>query len=94
MDVYDAVRSRVSVRNFKPDPVPDPVLDKILRAARWAPSRRNNQPWRLIVIKNKDTLGKLAALTSGGSYIADAPMAIAVPPSPARSPRPATDAPK
>ena len=78
MDVYDAIRSRVAVRSFKPDPVPDAALDKILRAARWSPSRRNRQPWRLIVIKNKDTLTKLAGLTSGGSYIADAPMAIAV----------------
>ena len=78
MDVYDVIRSRVSVRSFKPDPVPDAVLDKILRAARWAPSRRNRQPWRLIVIKDKDTLSKLAGLTSGGSYIANAPMAIAV----------------
>ena len=78
MDVYDAIRSRVAVRSFKPDPVPDAVLNKILRAARWTPSRRNRQPWHLIVIKDKDTLSKLAGLTSGGAYIADAPMAIAV----------------
>ncbi len=78
MDVYQTIRTRLAVRNFKPDPVPDGVIDKILRAGRWAPSSRNSQPWHIIVVRDRQTLVELASLTSSGSFMADAPMAIAV----------------
>ena len=78
MDVYQAIRTRVAVRRFMPDPVPEPVIKKILRAGRWAPSRRNTQPWHFIVIRDGHTLAQLASMTSGGPYIADAPLAIAI----------------
>ena len=51
MEVYECIRSRVSVREFKPDPVPGRVIAAMLRAARWAPSARNRQPWNFIVIQ-------------------------------------------
>ena len=41
MDVYEAARSRLTVREFRPDPVPDAVVEKMLRAVQWAPSSRN-----------------------------------------------------
>ena len=78
MDVYQAIRTRVPVREFKPDPVPEDTVKKILRAARWAPSQRNRQPWHFIVIREGETLRKIGALASSGGYIAQAPMAIAV----------------
>ncbi len=78
MDVYECIRSRVAVRSFLPDPVPEPVIKKILRAGRWAPSRRNSQPWQFIVLQDRHTLKQLATLTSSGSFIADAPLAIAI----------------
>ena len=44
MQVFDAIRTRLTVREFKPDPVPDEVVDKLLRAGQWAASSRNLQP--------------------------------------------------
>ncbi|MQF70000.1 nitroreductase [SAR202 cluster bacterium AD-804-J14_MRT_500m] len=78
MDVYKAIRSRVAVREFTSDMVPDHVICKIVRAARWAPSQRNRQPWHFIVIKSKDTLEHIGTLAPSGEYIATAPTAIAV----------------
>ncbi|HNK64298.1 MAG TPA: nitroreductase family protein [Anaerolineales bacterium] len=46
----DFLRSRRSVRRFRPDPVPDSVLRDILHTATFAPSAHNRQPWRFIVL--------------------------------------------
>ena len=78
MSVYDTVRSRLTVREFTDAPVPDEVVQKLLRAAQWAPSSRNLQPWRFIVIRDADTLRRIADIASSGRFIADAPMAIAI----------------
>ena len=78
MDVYDAIRSRVAVREFKPEAVPVDVVKKILLAARWAPSQRNRQPWHFVVVKNRETLQGIGEFAPSGGFIADAPMAIAV----------------
>ena len=87
MDVFQCIRDRVAVKGFKPDPVPDWVIEKILLAARWAPSQRNRQPWHLILIKDRTTLRELASMTTSGPYIAEAPLAIAVAMDGARMPQ-------
>jgi len=53
-------KRRRSIRKFKPAPVPDEYIEKILEVARWAPSGANGQPWEFIVIKNRETIKKLA----------------------------------
>ena len=78
MEVYECIRSRLSVRNFKPDPVPGRVVNRMLRAARWAPSARNRQPWHFVVIRSRDTLDAIGAIASSGGFIGQAPLAIAV----------------
>ena len=78
MDVYEAVRTRLTVREFKPDLVPDEVVDRLLRAVQWAPSSRNRQPWRMVVIRDRETLRQIGSIASSGRFVADAPMAIAV----------------
>ncbi len=78
MDVYECLRTRRTVREFKPDPVSDETLGKILSAARWAPSSRNQQPWRLVVIRDSDTLARIGGTARTGSFIARAPLAIAL----------------
>ena len=50
MHVEDAIISRRSIRAFKPDPVPEPLMRRILEAARWAPSGSNIQPWKIHVL--------------------------------------------
>ena len=77
MSVYETIRSRVAVRQFKSDPVPDDVVRRVLLAARWAPSQRNRQPWHLVVVEDRHTLEQIGALASSGAYIAEAPVAIA-----------------
>ena len=78
MEVYDCIRSRLTVRRFKPDPVPDEVVNKILRAAQWAPSSRNLQPWHFIVVRDRETLTTIGRIATSGSFIADSPLAIAI----------------
>jgi nitroreductase len=48
------VKTRRSVRRFKPDPVPDESVEKILGAARWAMSGANAQPWEFVVVRDKE----------------------------------------
>ena len=78
MNVYQCIRSRLTVRNFKPDPVPEGVVRRMLQAARWSPSARNRQPWHFIVIRNPDTLKQIGDIASSGGFIGGAPMAVAV----------------
>ncbi len=78
MDVLEAIRSRIAIRDFRPEPIPEAVIEKILEAGRQAHSQRNRQPWRFVVVQNRDTIQQLGALASSGPYIAKAPLAIAV----------------
>lgn len=41
----DLLKSRKSTRAYKPDPIPDDSIPKIIEAARWSPSGGNSQPW-------------------------------------------------
>lgn len=86
MDVFECVRGRVETREFRPDPVPESVIGKILEAGRWSPSQRNRQPWHFIVIQDRDILTQLAAMAPSGPYLADAALAIAVITEGARAP--------
>lgn len=86
MEVYDCIRSRLSVREFKPDPVPDGAVRRMLNAARWAPSARNRQPWSFIVIRHRDTLAQISGIASSGGFIGGAPLAVAVVMAPAGRP--------
>lgn len=59
------VRSRRSCRRFKPDPIPEGDVEKIIEAARWAMSGANGQPWEFIVIKDQATKDKIAEMFRG-----------------------------
>ena len=49
-DLHAFLRTRRSIRRFKPDPVPDSVIESILQTATFAPSAHNRQPWRFVVL--------------------------------------------
>ena len=66
-DILDVVSSRKSIRRYKPDPIPDELIDKILEAARWAPSGENEQPWKLIVVKDPKTRNEIGQLGKVGT---------------------------
>ncbi len=78
LDIEQAVRKRRAVRAFKPDPIPEDVLVKILEAGRLAPSSKNSQPWHFIVVRDKEKLIELSKMTYTGAFLPDAPLAIAV----------------
>ena len=91
MEVYECIRSRRTVRQYKPDPVPEAVIGKILRAGRWAPSSSNSQPWNFVVVTEPDTIARLAEIATQGPFIADAPLIVAIVMAP-DAPRPQLDA--
>ncbi len=55
MDLYEALESRRSVRRYEPDVVPAEKIRKVLEAARVAPSWKNMQCWRFIIVRNEET---------------------------------------
>ncbi len=78
MDVYECIRSRRTVRDYKPDAIPEEALYKILQAARWAPSSSNTQKWHFVVVRDRETLAALGKIATQGTFIGQAPLAIAV----------------
>lgn len=57
--LFDVIRTRRTVRKFKPTPVPEEHILKILDAARFAPTAGNQQPWKFLVIRDRDKLDQL-----------------------------------
>lgn len=78
MPAYENVLNRRSVRSYTNEPVPRPMLEKILDAGRLAPTARNEQPWEFVCVTATDRRRQLAALTDHGKFIADAPGCIVV----------------
>jgi len=74
------IRSRRSCRAYRSDPVPRDYLERMLEAARWAPSACNRQPWRFAVVTRSETRAAIAArgllpgLSAG--WVAEAPVLI------------------
>jgi nitroreductase len=63
MELFDAMSSTFSAREFTNDPVPDATVHRILDRARFAPSGGNRQGWRVIVVRDQKTREKIAAAT-------------------------------
>lgn len=54
MDVDTAIKTRISTRVFKPEPLPEALVREILDVARWAPSGGNVQPWKVIAVSGAE----------------------------------------
>jgi len=76
--VTTVIKSRHSVRKFKPDTVDDLAIRDALECAARAPTAVNIQPWMFGVIRNKDILSKIADATDNGKFIAMSPLCFAV----------------
>jgi nitroreductase len=72
------IRRVAQIRQYSSEAVPDEVVDQLLELARWTGSAKNGQPWRFIVVRDKDRLGKLAALRPPIGWLASAPLGIAI----------------
>ncbi len=63
MDVLKCIETRMSVRRFKPTPVPQELLKQVLNTVRWAPSYKNTQPWEVMVVSGQKKEGLTRLLT-------------------------------
>jgi nitroreductase len=80
MELYEALEGRRSIRKYTADPVSDETLQKLLCAAGIAPSWKNNQCWRFIVVREQSRKQKLAGSLPDGNpckkAIAEAPVVL------------------
>lgn len=61
-----------AIRQFRPDPIPEEVIDGILEVVRWSGSASNRQPWNLIIVRNREALQKLASFEGFAHHLAGA----------------------
>lgn len=78
MQVFEAVKTLLAIRQYEDKPVSKESVQRILEAARLTASSKNTQQWDFVVIQDKKTLQQLGELARTGPYIAGAPLAIAV----------------
>ena len=74
----DFLFGRRSIRVYAPGEVSAAAVTKLLEAAMAAPSAMTKDPWRFVVVRDKETLSKLAALHPGAAMLSSAAMAIVV----------------
>jgi len=79
MDIFEAIESRRSVRQFDPDrQVTDEELDRILHSALMAPSAGNAQCWKFVVVRDVELRDRLATESGHQHFIKQAPLVIVV----------------
>jgi nitroreductase len=78
METLEAIKGRRSIRKFTDEPVSGEQLDRLLEAARWAPSGLNNQPWRFMKITDEGIIAGMSELTKYRGVVSGAKALIAV----------------
>jgi nitroreductase len=76
MNVIDAIQYRRAVRLFSERPVPQDVIEQILRAGMRAQSSKNTQPWLFVVVRERETLSALSTLGKFAGHVAGANFAV------------------
>lgn len=84
-DVFECMKNSHSIRRFKPEPIPENVLTRILESACWAPSAGNLQPWYFYVVKNQKMRDQIFEVSFEQEQIRQAPLLIVILADPARS---------
>jgi len=78
MGIDDAIRHRIDVRDFADKPVDPGVRHAILDAGRLAPSGKNTQHWRFVLLTDEGDIAQLAELSTSGTWIDGADFAVVV----------------
>lgn len=78
MDVLEAVKGRRSIRAFKNQDVPAEIVEKLIDAARRAPSAGNIQPWEFIIVRKPKIKRRLVEAALDQVFIEEAPVVIVV----------------
>jgi nitroreductase len=76
MDLYELLMKRRSVRNFKPDEVPDDVVAKLVVAANNAPTGGNVQPLSIVVVREAERRAKLGEMVGSQPWVKNAPLSM------------------
>ncbi|MFH0811702.1 MAG: nitroreductase family protein, partial [Pseudomonadota bacterium] len=76
--MLEAIKGRRSIRKFTSQDIPDTIINQIMEMGTLAPSGLNNQPWKFVVVKNRELLEELSAQTKYSHIIQNAPVCIAV----------------
>lgn len=74
MDLYTAIRSRRSIRNYQRKKIAQEKLERVLEAARRAPSAKNLQPWKIILVEDQKLRDGLVEATKGQRFMGIAPL--------------------
>ncbi len=77
MDVIPYIADRMSIRAYKPDLVEKEKIDRILEAGCRAPSAKNRQPWRFIVVQDQNVRTRIQLAAFGQDHVGQAPVIIA-----------------
>lgn len=78
MDPLDCILNRRSIRKFTEEPVDDEAIETLLRAAMAAPSAGNQQPWRFVVLRDREMRVKVAGCSPYANMLPDAEVGIVV----------------
>jgi len=78
VDPLRPIRRVSQVRKFTDETVSDDVVFQLLELARWTGSAMNSQPWKFIVVRDRETLRKIASLRPPIGWVATVPVAIAI----------------
>ncbi len=78
MDPIECIRTRRSVRKFRPTKIPEIVLCRILEAACWAPSSGNLQNWRFIIVEDEERKKIITRAAYGQDWMVPAPVLVIV----------------
>ncbi len=62
--LLELMKKRRTIRKFKPEPIPDDYIKKVIDAAHWAPSGANTQPWEFVVVKDTEMKNKIGLAVS------------------------------
>ena len=75
--ILEVIKARYSVRSYLDKPVEKGKLERVIEAARLAPSAKNLQEWRLVVVTDKETRKRLSVAAANQGFVAEAPVVIA-----------------
>ena len=78
MDAIETLKTRRCVRTFRPEPVPQRILEDLIDCARLAPTAINIQPWEFVLVTDPGTRRRIAEATDHGRFIAEAPACVVV----------------
>ena len=78
MDVWEAIRRKRAVRDFKPEPLSAEHMERILDAGRRSQSSKNSQPWHFIAVQDRDTLQQIAATSPNLRHVGGCALCVVI----------------